>query len=76
VEGVIVSIFGGAKVMKVENGRGAHDDSEALLDLERHIKATTNLSYEVLKEIDAKGAREASWRLKNWDKDAGHWLSS
>jgi hypothetical protein len=45
VEGVIVSIFGGAKVMKVENGRGAHDDSEALLDLERHIKATTNLSY-------------------------------
>jgi hypothetical protein len=46
VEGVLVSISGGANVMrKVGKSSGAHDDSEALLALERRIKATTNLSY-------------------------------
>jgi hypothetical protein len=65
VEGVLVSIFDCAKVMKIEKSMGAHDDYEALMALKRRIKATTNLSHNVLKGSDAPWARKGLWRVEN-----------
>jgi hypothetical protein len=39
---------------------GAHDDSEKILALETHIKATTNLSYYILEGSGTIQIREAS----------------